>query len=166
MFCKKRGLKYLAKFLIKHLRQSLCFQLSCRIETCNFIENRLRHRCFPVNFEKFLISAILWSICGRRSCLRENIYYMAFLATVYLAKNCLPCCLLNKQKECASVREVSKTVGIYKKTLPLNYRPSTHNFTRRSTVPRKTSPLPLTCYYFCICIFFPFTTKYKRKLAW
>ena len=28
------------------------FSKSCRIETCNFIKNRLRHRCFLVNFAK------------------------------------------------------------------------------------------------------------------
>ena len=31
-------------------------------ETCNFIEKRLQHRCFPVNFEKFLRTTFLKNI--------------------------------------------------------------------------------------------------------
>ena len=42
----KRCLKYLLKFIRKHLCWSPFFESSCRMETCNFIEKRLRHRCF------------------------------------------------------------------------------------------------------------------------
>ena len=48
----KRFLKYLAKFIRKHLCWSPLFQSSCRIENCNFIKKRLRHRCFLLNFAK------------------------------------------------------------------------------------------------------------------
>ena len=41
MFCKKSVLRNLAKFKRKHLHESLFL-------------NNLRHRCFPVNFVKFL----------------------------------------------------------------------------------------------------------------
>ena len=46
MFCEKRVLRNSAKLTGKHLYQSLFF--------CNFIKKRLWHRCFPVNFTKFL----------------------------------------------------------------------------------------------------------------
>ena len=48
----KRRLKYLAKFIRKHLYWSPFFWWSCRVETYNFIKKRIGHRCFPVSFEK------------------------------------------------------------------------------------------------------------------
>ena len=66
------------------------------------------------------IKPILQSIYKRRSYLCKTINDMAFLVTLYLAKMCLPWCLLNKQKKCVSPSEVSKTLGICKKPLPLN----------------------------------------------
>ena len=50
VFCKKGVLRYFTKFTRKYLCQSLFLQP----EPCNFIKKRLRHRCFPVNFVKFL----------------------------------------------------------------------------------------------------------------
>ena len=48
--CGKKGFrKNLAKFAEKHLCQSLCFN---KLET--LLNERLRHRCFHVNFVKFL----------------------------------------------------------------------------------------------------------------
>ena len=44
VFCKKGVLRNFTKFTGKYLCQSLC----------NFIKKRLWHRCFPVNFAKFL----------------------------------------------------------------------------------------------------------------
>ena len=35
------------------------------LKTCNFIKNRLKHRCFPVNIVKFLRTPILKNICKR-----------------------------------------------------------------------------------------------------
>ena len=35
------------------------------IQTCNFIEKRLHHRCFPVITAKFLRTPILKNICER-----------------------------------------------------------------------------------------------------
>ena len=46
VLCKKGALGNLAKFTGKHLCQSL--------EACNLIKKRLWHRCFSVNFTKFL----------------------------------------------------------------------------------------------------------------
>ena len=111
----KRCLKYLTKLIRKHLYQSLSFQQSCRIETYNFIENSLQHRCFSVNFAKYLRTPILQNIYQRRSYLCENISYMKFLVSVYLTEKCLPWYLLNKAKKWVSFSEVSKTLEIYKK---------------------------------------------------
>ena len=53
-FCEKSVLKNFSKFNGKDLRQSLFFNKVAG-SACNFInKKRLWHRCFPVNFEKFL----------------------------------------------------------------------------------------------------------------
>ena len=41
------------------------FLISCRPEACNFIWKRLWHRCFPVNFTKFLRTPFLQNTSGR-----------------------------------------------------------------------------------------------------
>ena len=46
----KRCLKYLPKFIRKHLCWSPFFESSCRMKTCNFIKKRLWHRCFFCEF--------------------------------------------------------------------------------------------------------------------
>ena len=53
MFCKKGVLRNFAKFTGKQLCQSLLFNKAAD-RACNFIKKRLWHRCFPVNFAKFL----------------------------------------------------------------------------------------------------------------
>ena len=57
VFTKKYNLKSFAKFTGKHLCQSLLFN-----EVAGF---RLRHRFFPVNFEKFLKAPFLRNTSGR-----------------------------------------------------------------------------------------------------
>ena len=57
---------------------------------------------FFVNLGKILRTLILYNICERRSYWCENIYPMAFLATVSLSKKCLPWCLLSTQKKSVS----------------------------------------------------------------
>ena len=56
VFCKKSTSKNLAKFTGKHL---------CWPEACNFIKKRLYHKCFPVNFAKFLRTSFLKNTSGR-----------------------------------------------------------------------------------------------------
>ena len=51
VFCKKGALRNFAKFLGKHLCQSLM--------PATLIKKRLWHRCFPVNFAKFLRTPFL-----------------------------------------------------------------------------------------------------------
>ena len=74
MFCKKGVLKNFTKFTGKHLCQSLFFNEVAGLrptsspercagdevgpEACNFIKKRLWHRCFPVNFVKYLRTPI------------------------------------------------------------------------------------------------------------
>ena len=53
VFCKKGVLRNLTKFTGKHLRQSLFFNKVAG-EACKFIKKEIWHRCFPVNFVKFL----------------------------------------------------------------------------------------------------------------
>ena len=49
LFCKKGVLKKFTKFIGKHLLESHFNKVAS-----NFIKIRLQHRCFPVNFVKFL----------------------------------------------------------------------------------------------------------------
>ena len=58
VFCKKGILRNFAKFTGKHLCQSLL--------TATLLKNRFLHRCFPVNFAKFLRIPFL------KSCLYEE----------------------------------------------------------------------------------------------
>ena len=52
VFCKKHFLRNFTKFTGKHLRQSLYFNKVAGLST--LFKKNLWHRCFPVNFVKFL----------------------------------------------------------------------------------------------------------------
>ena len=54
MFCKKDIYKNFAKFTGKHLCQILLFNNVAGLRTATLLKRRLWHRCFSVNFEKFL----------------------------------------------------------------------------------------------------------------
>ena len=60
---KKDILRKFTKFTGKHLRQSLFFNKVAGT-ACNFIKKRPWHRCFPVNFAKFLRTAFSQDTCG------------------------------------------------------------------------------------------------------
>ena len=49
VFCRKGALRNFEKFTAKHLCQSLFFN-----KVAGLLKKRLSHRCFPVNFAKFL----------------------------------------------------------------------------------------------------------------
>ena len=51
---KKGVLKYFAKFTRKHLCQCLFFNKVSGLRPVTLLKKRLWHRCFPVNFAKFL----------------------------------------------------------------------------------------------------------------
>ena len=62
---KKYALKNFAKFTGKHMCQSLFFN-KVADGACNFIKKeRLWHRCFPMNFAKFLRTPFLQNTPGR-----------------------------------------------------------------------------------------------------
>ena len=54
MFCEKDVLRNFAKFAEKHLCQSLFFKIVAGLRPATLLKKRLWHRCFPVNFAKFL----------------------------------------------------------------------------------------------------------------
>ena len=54
VFCKKGVLRNFAKFTGKHLWRSLFFNKVPGLTPATLLAKRLWHRCFPVNFVKFL----------------------------------------------------------------------------------------------------------------
>ena len=54
VFCKKDVLKNFAKFIGKYLCQSFFFNKVVGLRSATLLKKRLWHRCFPVNFAKFL----------------------------------------------------------------------------------------------------------------
>ena len=54
MFCKQGVVRNFEKFTGKHLRQSLFFNKIAGLRPATLLKKRLWHRCFPVNFVKFL----------------------------------------------------------------------------------------------------------------
>ena len=59
---KKGVLRKFAKFTEKHLRQSVFF---AGLRPATLLKKRLWHRCFPVNFAKFLRTPFSRNISGR-----------------------------------------------------------------------------------------------------
>ena len=59
MFCKKGGLRHLTKFTEKHLCQRPYFNKVADLRPETLLKKRLWHRCFPVNFAKFLRTPFL-----------------------------------------------------------------------------------------------------------
>ena len=54
MFVRQGALRNFAKFIGKHLSQSLFFNKVVDLRPAALFKKRLWHRCFPVNFAKFL----------------------------------------------------------------------------------------------------------------
>ena len=65
VFCKKGVLKSFAKFTGKHLCQSLFYNKVAGLRPTTLLKKRLWHRCFPVNFAKFLGKPFLKNTSGR-----------------------------------------------------------------------------------------------------
>ena len=59
VFCKKGVLRNFTKFKGKHLCQSLFFNKVAGLRPATLLKKRLWHRCFPVNFAKFLRTSFL-----------------------------------------------------------------------------------------------------------
>ena len=62
---KKGVLRNFIKFTGKHLCQSLFFNKVAGLRLSTLLKKRLLHRCFPVNFGKFLRTLFLQNISGR-----------------------------------------------------------------------------------------------------
>ena len=64
-FCKKGVLRNFAKFIEKHLCQSLFFNKAAGLRPAILLKKRLWHSCFPVNFGKFLRTLFSQNTPGR-----------------------------------------------------------------------------------------------------
>ena len=64
LFCKKGVFKILTKFTEKYLCLNLVFKKVSGQRLGTLFKERLRHRCFPVNFAKFLRTHFLLSNSG------------------------------------------------------------------------------------------------------
>ena len=62
---KKGVLRNFAKFTGKHLCQSPFFNKVASLTPATLLKKRLWHRCFPVNFGKFLRTPFLQNTPGR-----------------------------------------------------------------------------------------------------
>ena len=59
VFCKKGFLKNFTRFTGKHLCQRLFFKKVVCLRLATLLKKRLWHRCFPMNFAKFLKTSFL-----------------------------------------------------------------------------------------------------------
>ena len=98
----KGVLRNFAKFTGKHLCQSLFFNKVAGLRPATLLKRRLWHRCFPVNFAKFLRRPVLQNTFGRLLLLlllvrkvmkvswvilvSENLFLSFFLSYVLLTK--------------------------------------------------------------------------------
>ena len=64
LFCKKGVLRNFATFTRKRLCQSLFLNKVAGMRPATLLKERLWHRCFPVNFTKFLKTLFLQNTCG------------------------------------------------------------------------------------------------------
>ena len=58
-FCKKGVLRNFTKFIGKHLCQSLFFNKVAGLRPSTLLKKTLWHRCFPINFVKFVRTPFL-----------------------------------------------------------------------------------------------------------
>ena len=58
VLCKKVFFRNFTKFTGKHLYQSLFFNKVADLRPTTLLKKRLWHRCFPVNFVKFLLEKL------------------------------------------------------------------------------------------------------------
>ena len=65
VLCKKRCSEKFRKFTGKHLCKSLFFNKVACLKPTTLLKRRLWHRCFPVNFAKFLRTPFLKNTSGR-----------------------------------------------------------------------------------------------------
>ena len=81
VFCKKSVLKNFAKFTEKHLCQSLFFNKVAGLRPATLLKKRLWHRCFSVNFAKFLRTPFLtehlrWLLLNSEISYQQNLVFL------------------------------------------------------------------------------------------
>ena len=78
VFCKKGVLRNFTKFTGKHLCQSFFFN-----RPATLLKKKLWHRCFPVNFVKFLRTPFLQNTSGGCFCyvVRTSFYFETLFST-------------------------------------------------------------------------------------
>ena len=75
VFCKKDVLRNFAKFTGKHLCQSFFFNKVAGLRLAALLKKKLWHRCFRVNFAKFLRTSILTEhLCWLLLIIYKSIY--------------------------------------------------------------------------------------------
>ena len=86
VFCQKGILRNLAKFTGKH-----CGRVSLLINLQASLKGRLQHRCFPVNFAKFLRTPFsteqLWATASEywnHTQMKQNLPFLSCLKVVFL----------------------------------------------------------------------------------
>ena len=72
MFCRKDVLRNFVKFTGKHLCQSLFFNIVAGLRPATLLKKRHWHRCFPVNFAKFLGTSLFTEHSGGCFCTAEK----------------------------------------------------------------------------------------------
>ena len=91
VFCKEGVFRNFSNFTGKHLCQSLFFNKVARLRLATLLKKRLWHRCFPVNFAKFLRTPFLteqlrWQLLEGNSNVYSNCRYLQIVVN-YNAKS-------------------------------------------------------------------------------
>ena len=82
VFCEKDVLRNFAKFTRKHLCQSLFFNKVAGMPA-TLLKKRLLHRCFPVNFAKFLRTPFLKEHLRWLLLIFQSIIYWTHLSSYF-----------------------------------------------------------------------------------
>ena len=78
---KKGALIDFTKFTGKHLRQSLFLNKVTGLRAATLLKKKLWHKCFPVNFAKFLRTPYLQNTSERLkvSCMSTHHFYLGYV---------------------------------------------------------------------------------------
>ena len=90
VFYKKGVLRNFAKFTGKHLCQSLFFNKVAGMRTATLLKKRLWHRCFPLNFAKFLKKPFSYRtppVADSVKCFRDNYGHKTLISKLTYYKN-------------------------------------------------------------------------------
>ena len=93
-FVRKGVIRNFSKFTGKHMCQSLFINKVACLRPATLLKKRLWHRCFPVNFEKFLITPFYKTPLGDYFCLiftslsARNVASLLHRSSYILMVNC------------------------------------------------------------------------------